>query len=122
MGRHKGGKNKYWSKEAKLKVLNRILDGEISASELQRNEGISSGMITNWMKKYKEEGEDGLINKKKPGNPLTKFQNKKNLTELEQLQYENMKLKIENSRLKKGYTNEEVEAIRQKKLSGKSMK
>ena len=79
-------------------------------------------MITNWMKKYKEEGEDGLINKKKPGNPLTKFQNKKNLTELEQLQYENMKLKIENSRLKKGYTNEEVEAIRQKKLSGKSMK
>ena len=28
---------------------------------------------------------------------------RKNLTEMEQLQYENMKLRIENERLKKGY-------------------
>ena len=42
-------------------------------------------------------------NKKKPGNPLSKFSNRKNLSEIEQLQYENMKLRIENERLKKGY-------------------
>lgn len=42
-------------------------------------------------------------NKIKPGNPLAKYQSKKQLTDLEKLEYENMKLKIENERLKKGY-------------------
>ena len=42
-------------------------------------------------------------NKKKPGNPLSKYSSKKQLTELEQLEYENMKLRIEVERLKKGY-------------------
>ena len=46
---------------------------------------------------------EGLIPKKKPGNPLGKFSNRKNLSEVKQLQYENMKLRIENERLKKGY-------------------
>jgi transposase len=60
-------------------------------------------MINNWIKKYRENGYEGLINKKKPGNPLSKYSNKKNLSEMEKLQYENMKLRIENERLKKGY-------------------
>lgn len=33
-------------------------------------------MINNWIKKYRENGFDGLT-KKKPGNPLAKFSNKK---------------------------------------------
>ena len=37
------------------------------------------------------------------GNPLCKYSNKKNLTDMEKLEYENMKLRIENERLKKGY-------------------
>ena len=36
-------------------------------------------------------------------NPLVKFSSRKNLTDMERLQYENMKLRIENERLKKGY-------------------
>ena len=60
-------------------------------------------MIINWIRKYKEEGIKGLENKKKPGNPLSKYSNKNNLSETEKLQYENMKLRIENERLKKGY-------------------
>ena len=44
-----------------------------------------------------------LENKKKPGNPLSKYSRKKNLTDLENLEYENMRLRIENERLKKGY-------------------
>ena len=51
----------------------------------------------------KKRGEKGLENKIKPGNPLAKYQSKKQLTDLEKLEYENMKLKIENERLKKGY-------------------
>ena len=60
-------------------------------------------MLNNWIKKYREFGENALENKRKPGNPLSKYQFKKDLSKLEQLEYENMKLRIENERLKKGY-------------------
>ena len=103
MGRPKGGKNKYWSKEEKLKLIKEHLDNNISTNEITTRENISNGMYNNWLKKYLELGEYGLENRKKPGNPLMKYSAKKNLTELEKLEYENMKLRIENERLKKGY-------------------
>ena len=55
-----------------------------------------------------ENGIEGLQNKRKPGNPLAKYSNRKTLTELEKLEYENMLLRIENERLKKGYTEEDA--------------
>ena len=42
------------------------------------------------------QGEDALINKRKPGNPLMKYSKRKTLTKEEQLEYENMKLRIKN--------------------------
>ena len=121
MGRPKGVKNKtesrYWSKEAKYEYVKLVLSGEYSAMELGRKNNISNGMISTWVRKYNEGGIDALENKRKPGNPLSKFILKKNLTELEQLQYENMKLRIENERLKKGYTTEEVMEIKLRRKS-----
>lgn len=102
-GRTKGGKNRYWSKEDKYKIIKPILEFEKSSREVTRETGINNGMISNWIKKYNEKGINGLENKRKPGNPLSKYSKRKNLTELEKLQYENMKLRIENERLKKGY-------------------
>ena len=103
MGRPKGGKNKYWSKEEKLKLVKEHIEQHVSTLEITNREKISNGMYNNWLKKYLEFGEKGLENKKKPGNPLMKYSAKKNLTEIENLEYENMKLRIENERLKKGY-------------------
>ena len=103
MGRPKGGKNKYWSKEEKLKLIKEHLDNNISTNEITTRENISNGMYNNWLKKYLEYGENGLENKKKPGNPLFKYMNKKQLNDIEKLEYENMKLRIENERLKKDY-------------------
>ena len=103
MGRPKGGKNKYWSKEKKLKLVKEHVEQHVSTLEITNRENISNGMYNNWLKKYLELGEKGLENKKKPGNPLMKYSAKKNLTEIEKLEYENMKLRIENERLKKGY-------------------
>ena len=115
-------KYRYWSKEEKHRIIKRLFDEEVGVRELCRQEKISPALIYKWKAAYLEHGIKGLENSVKPRNPLAKLQNKKNLTELEQLQYENMKLKIENLRLKKGYTNEEVYAIRQKRSSKKSMK
>ena len=103
VGRPKGGKNRYWSKEEKLKLVKEVIEEHKSTIEVSNRENISNGMFNKWIKNYLEKGEDGLINKKKPGNPLAKYSNKKHLTDMEKLQYENMKLRIENERLKKGY-------------------
>lgn len=122
MGRPKGGKNRYWSKETKYEYVQLILSGKISSIELGKQNNVSNGMISTWVKKYQEGGIEALENKRKPGNPLAMYQNKKELTEIEKLEYENMKLKIENLRLKKGYTTEEVMALKQKRQSKKNMK
>ena len=102
-GRPKGGKNRYWSKEEKLKLVQEYLVENISSLEISNRENISNGMFNSWIKRYLENGEDGLINKKKPGNSLAKYSRRKELTKIEKLEYENMKLRIENERLKKGY-------------------
>ena len=94
---------RYWSKEEKMRIIKRVLENYESTHDVSKSENISNGMLNNWIKKYREFGETSLENKRKPGNPLSKYQNKKNLSKLEQLEYENMKLRIENERLKKGY-------------------
>ena len=103
MGRHKVGNNKYWSKEEKIRIVKRVVKDHESTLKVSNDEKISNGMLNNWLKKYYEKGEYGLINKRKPGNPLIKHSSRKKLSELEKLEYENMKLRIENERLKKGY-------------------
>ena len=103
MGRPKGGKNRYWSKEDKLKLVKEHVEQRVSTSEITNREGISNGMYNNWLKKYLQFGEKGLENKKKPGNSLAKYSRKKELSYIERLEYENMKLRIENEQLKKGY-------------------
>ena len=102
MARIRKEPNRYWSKEDKLKLINEVLNGK-SSQEVARENNISGGMLRNWIIKYNNYGEEILENKRKPGNPLCKYSNKKNLTDMEKLQYENMKLRIENERLKKGY-------------------
>lgn len=95
--------NRNWSKEEKIRIVNKIVKDGMSSKKVAKEEDISDGMLRGWVRKYLNEGENALINKKKPGNPLAKYSNKKNLSKEEQLEYENMKLRIENELLKKGY-------------------
>lgn len=122
IGRPRGGKNRYWSKEAKYEYVQLILSGEASMNQIGIDNDISTGQLTTWVKKYQEGGMEALENKKKPGNPLARYSMRKELTPMEELEYENIKLKIENLRLKKGYTTEEVMAIKRKRQSGKNLK
>jgi transposase len=101
MPRVRKEQNRYWSVEDKLKIIKEAM---INGNRITgRKYDISYGLISNWIKKYETKGEDGLKNSKKPGNPLSKYAKRKSLSEMEQLEYENMKLRIENERLKKGY-------------------
>ena len=86
MGRPKGGTNKSHSKEEKLELVLRNLNGETLTS-LERETGIYKAQIHKWTKQYLDGGEDALVNKRKPGNPLAKYHCKKELTPIEQLEY-----------------------------------
>lgn len=99
----KGQKYKQWTAEEKYKLIEPLLNMEKGSRTYSREIGINSGLLYSWIKKYRKNGIEGLENKKKPGNPLSKYSNKKNLTKEEELEYENMKLRIENEMLKKGF-------------------
>lgn len=103
----KGQKQKIRTEKEKYEIIKPILENRASQSQVSRKTGINVGLIYQWVKKYNEKGMEGLINKTKPGNPLSKYSNKKNLTKEEQLEYENMKLRIENEMLKKGFLMKE---------------
>ena len=86
MGRPKGGTNTSHNKEEKLALVKRNLAGE-SVVTIERETGIYRSQIHKWTKQYLEGGEAALVNKRKPGNPLAKYTNKKELTLTEQLEY-----------------------------------
>ena len=121
MGRPKGGTNKSWTAQQKYEIILPIINGQKSGTQVTRETGIANGMIGNWVVKYTKYGLEGLENKRKPGNPLAKYSSRKELTPIEQLEYENMLLRIENERLKKGYTEEDV-LLALEKLSEKNTK
>ena len=120
MGRPKGGKNREWSKEQKFEVVKYRLNGHTEEDTCMKF-AINKGQMHVWLTRYNEKGIEGLQNKRKPGNPLMKYSSRKSLTELERLEYENMLLRIENERLKKGYTQEDV-ILAKEKLLEKNMK
>lgn len=108
MGRHKGGTNKKHTKEEKLKIVLDCINSGLSSREASKKYDISNSQISKWTKQYLEEGENALENKKKTGNVTAALHASKNLSDIERLKLENLRLRIENERLKKGYTEKEV--------------
>ena len=96
-------KYRFWTKEQKLEIIKPVMECEITTKQQARKYEVAEESIIRWIKSFKEKGIEGLENKRKPGNPLVKYSRRKELNEIEKLEYENMKLRIENERLKKGY-------------------
>ena len=82
-GRPSGGKNKCWTKEEKEKIVLYHLNNSIGMDKCAKHFGISRCQMFKWVTRYREYGIEGLENKKKPGNPLAKYSNKKKLTKEE---------------------------------------
>lgn len=98
------------SKDEKLSIVRQVLNGSSVSS--WENQGIHHRQVQNWTKAYLEEGEAGLESKKKPGNPLSRYERRKELTYEEQLQYQ-----IE--LLKRELVKKEAEVLRLKKLNAR---
>ena len=101
MGNKKGGTHRKWSKEDKLKIIRLHLDEHISVMRIEKDYGVNHSLVSAWVKKYLEEGEEAL--EPHSGNPYAALHTSKSLTEVERLRLMVAKLEVENARLKKGY-------------------
>ena len=97
----KGVPHQKWSKGEKLRIVRLHLDEHKSIRQIEKECGVSNGLVTAWVKKYLEEGEDAL--EPHNGNPYAALHTSKSLTEVERLRLMVAKLEVENARLKKGY-------------------
>lgn len=103
MGRPKGGKNKKYSFEEKLEIIRMNNEQHLSSRDISKITGISNSNISRWILQYSSEGIDGLKPKTRKGNIFSALHTSKSLSKEERLELENLKLRIENERLKKGY-------------------
>ena len=101
--------NKNWTPEEKMELISKVLAGRSNQS-VALEAGIHPGMLYLWVRKYKTDGYNGLVNMKK-GRPCKKADMKKEtnprpLTESEReelirLRAENEYIKAENEVIKK---------------------
>jgi transposase len=106
---NKGQKFRKWSFEEKLRIVKLHTESHIAVKQLAKETGADHSMISQWVRKYEESGEDGL-KAKRTGNPYAALHTSKSLTEVERLRLLVIKQEIEIERLKKGYWVEGVGA------------
>ena len=107
----KGVPHRKWSKEEKLKIIRLHLEEHISIEKIEKEYGVNNSLVSAWVKKYLEEGEDAL--EPHNGNPYAALHTSKSLSEVERLRLMVAKLEVENARLKKGYWVEGVGASKE---------
>ena len=100
-------KKRRFSPEFKIKVVRELLEDHISKHELERKYEIDRHVIGKWADHFQEHGESYFYEEhrgeKSIGNPFAALHTSKSLSREERLELENLKLRIENERLKKGY-------------------
>lgn len=99
----KGRAKRYFSKEYKLSVVKRNIDGESSgklSKELGLGLGLDKSLVCHWARTYQDKGEIGLETKRHPGNSLLTYQKRKKLSTEDQLRYKLAKKDIELAKLK----------------------
>ena len=97
----KGTPHRKFRKEEKMKYVRLHLEDHLSVRQIEKEYGIRNSLVSSWVKRYLEDGEDAL----EPcnGNPYAALHRSKNLSEVERLRLLVAKQEVEIARLKKGY-------------------
>ena len=96
-------KNTMRTPEEKEIIVKEYLETSLTTNEIMRKYDISSSVLYRWTTKYHNYGLAGLISQSGKKKGVSKGRPRKSSTHEEELELENIKLKIENERLKKGY-------------------
>ncbi len=94
-------KNRKYTVEEKLDVVFMNTKQYLSSNDISKITGISEKNINRWIKQYSLNGIDGLKPKHGKGNKFAALHKSKSLSKQERLELENLKLRIENKRLKR---------------------
>ena len=104
------GTNKEWTPEEKYELVARVIAGS-SIQSVAIEAGINKGLLYQWVRKYKLEGYNGLINMRKgrpSKEPHMKKVNYNNPRKLNESEYEELvRLRAENA-----YIKAEIEVIK----------
>ena len=87
------------------------LEDHISVRQIERDYGIGNALVSSWVKRYLQDGEDAL--EPHNGNPYAALHRSKSVSEVERLRLLAAKQEVEIARLKKGYWVEGVGANRE---------
>ena len=107
----KGTPHRKYSKEEKLKYIKLHLEEHMSVGQIEAEYGIRNSLVSAWVKRYLEDGEDAL--EAHNGNPYAALHRSKSLSEVERLRLLVAKQEVEIARLKKGYWVEGAGANRE---------
>ena len=102
----KGIPHRKFSKEEKMKYVKLHLEDHIPVRQIEKKYGIRSSLISSWVKRYLQDGEEAL--EPRNGNPYAALHRSKSLSEVERLRLLVAKQEVEIARLKKGYWVEGV--------------
>ena len=102
--------NKVWTPEEKYELVAKVIAGS-SCQSVAIEAGVDDGLLYQWVRKYKLEGYNGLVNMRKgrpPKEPQMKKINYNNPRELNESEYEELvRLRAENE-----YIKAEIEVIK----------
>ncbi|KWX19419.1 transposase [Mycolicibacterium wolinskyi] len=91
-----------YSFEFKLDVVCKVIDEGAAAQQVAQEYGLSSAtLVQTWVRAYRRLGEDGLKPKPKGRQPKDADSSSQELTDLQRLEQENVRLRAENAYLKK---------------------
>ena len=96
----KGTPHRKYSKEEKMRYVRLHLEDHISVRQIERDYGIVNALVSSWVKRYLQDGEDAL--EPHNGNPYAALHRSKSLSEVERLRLLVAKQEVEIARLKKG--------------------
>lgn len=100
-------KNRKYTAEFKIEIAKKVIEENIAIKALAKENNMPKRNVERWVRDYQEHGESYFYEEHRgkhgSGNPYAALHRKKNLSREERLELENLKLRIENERLKKGY-------------------
>ena len=103
MGRPKGTNNRMRTPKEKEKLIIEFMSSNTNRTLFCKEKNINRRLFTIWCLKYEKDGIEGLTSQTGRKNGTNKGRPKKVETREEELERENLKLRIEIERLKKGY-------------------
>ncbi|WP_231396085.1 helix-turn-helix domain-containing protein [Mycobacterium sp. URHD0025] len=91
-----------YSFEFKLEVVGKVIDEGACAQQVAQEYRLSSAtLVQTWVRTYRRLGEDGLKPKPQGRQPKDADSSSQELTDLQRLEQENVRLRAENAYLKK---------------------